>query len=82
MFHFLVVVRPLVGREELQRNIDMLPAATARNFSYEIVHDQSEPDISATNLRKDVQKAFRSGFISETQRDYIVLKNLYNQRPS
>lgn len=77
MFHYLVVVRPLVGRIELERRLAQLPAEVAEHFSYEIVHEQTEADIAASDLRKDIKKAYAGGFITKAQYDYMVREDLY-----
>jgi hypothetical protein len=77
LFRYAIVVRPLVGQEAVDRAIARLPKRIADNFSYRIVHVQTEDDIAATNIRKDPSKAFEKGYITAAQLAFIRQHKLY-----
>ena len=77
LFHYAVVVRPLVGKKELEQAIEKLPERVRQKLSYEIVHVQTEEDISATNIRKNPSEAFNNGYITKEQLGFILRKRLY-----
>lgn len=77
LFHYAIVVRPLVGKEAVEKAIAQLPPKVAKGFSYEIVYVQTEDDISATNIRKNIEAAASKGFITPEQLTYIHREKLY-----
>jgi len=78
LFHYVVVVRPLVGQKELEKAVAALPPDVRRAFSYQIVHVQTEGDISATNIRQDPAAACQKGYITQDQLDFIEHEHLYD----
>lgn len=79
LFHYAVVVRPLVSESEVTESIKRLPPDIRERFSYEIVHVQQEDDISATEIRKDVITAAGKGYITPSQLKYIQSNGLYSK---
>ncbi|HEX6258261.1 MAG TPA: adenylyltransferase/cytidyltransferase family protein [Candidatus Saccharimonadales bacterium] len=77
LFHYAVVVRPLVGEVEMARAIAALPQDIRSKLSYEIVHVQTENDISGTNIRKNPIKAYVDGYITHSQLKFIEKNSLY-----
>jgi cytidyltransferase-like protein len=78
LFHYAVVVRPLVGEKEVQQAIAALPPDIARRFSYQIVHVHTEEDFSATTIRQDPIAAFKKGYITKAQLALIQQEHLYS----
>jgi cytidyltransferase-like protein len=77
MFHYAIIIRPLVGREKLERIIAALPPEILEAFSYEIVYDWGDVHIAATNLRKDIRAALEQNYITKPQFEYIAREHLY-----
>ncbi len=77
LYHYVIIVRPLVGRKELEDAIARLPKEIGDHFSYQIAYIQTEDDISATNIRKDVRTALCKGYITQEQSEFIQRKHLY-----
>lgn len=71
LYHYAIVVRPLADKQSVDRAIARLPADVSDKFSYEIVHVQTEDDISGTDIRKDPAAAYEKGYISAEQLDFI-----------
>ena len=79
LFNYAVVVRPLVGKEEVDQAVASLPPHIAKDFSYEIVHVQTEDDISGTEIRKDPLAAQKKGYITSEQLAFIQKEGLFSR---
>jgi cytidyltransferase-like protein len=78
LYHYAIVVRPLVDKHAVERAIAHLPINIANKFSYEIIHVQTEDDISGTSIRKDAADAYKRGYISAEQLALIEQEKLYS----
>lgn len=80
LLNYAVVVRPLVGQDELNQALMTLPLEVAKDFNFKIVHIQTEDDISGTNIRRDPESAFKRGYITKGQKEYILEYSLFSQK--